>query len=87
MAWLTRDQVKQIVCGALSEIANYDGDCEQYQIAEIDDQYLPDFGNSIQDKMNEQGFEVTLSIPIIKEKTTISDLINYVKSNQRRPIQ
>lgn len=82
MAWLTRDEVKEIVCDSLNEIGNFNGDCEEILIAELDDVYIIELGNSIQDKLREKGFTVTLSIPIIKDIEKISGLINYINEHQ-----
>ncbi len=83
MAWLTRDEVKEIVCECLSEIGNFDGDCEEVLIAELTDQYIIDLGNCIQDKLNDRGFSVVLTVELIESKEKVSDLIDYIENNQQ----
>ncbi|RNC83814.1 MAG: hypothetical protein ED557_08560 [Balneola sp.] len=90
MAWLTRDEVKDIVCDSLNEIGNFNGDCEEILIAEIEDVYKLDFCDAIQNRMDERGFEVDLSLNDdtsgINNMNKISSLIDYVRVNQMRAI-
>lgn len=88
MAWLTREQVKQIVTEALKEIADFTGDVEQYLISEIDDVYKPDFIGEIRQRVVDKGYDINLSIngqgTGINHMEDIGVLIDYIWDNQQR---
>ena len=84
MAWLSRDDVKNIVADALREVADFSGEIDGYEISILTEQHQVVFMNAIPGKLEAKGFRVTLSLSKLQSFPTMGDLIVYIEENQAK---
>lgn len=95
MAFLTREQVKEIATEALHEVADFNGDIENYSFEHFHDYHKNVFAISLKKLLMESPYyfrdggtsmeryyDIPLSTGIINSWSSLTDCINYVTANQ-----
>lgn len=86
MTWLTRDDVEAIVTSALKEVADFNGDVENYTFDHFDKALMRTFIDAVDDGMREKGYTVVLSVSLIENYVelgkTVGEFIDYVNDSQ-----
>ena len=94
MAFLTRNQIKEIVKKALKEVADFTGDIENYDFKHFHEFHKKVFITKLKSFVNEgpyykrsgettkdRYYDVPLSIGIFNTWNTITDCINFIYDN------
>ena len=95
MAFLKRDQIKEIVKNSLLSIADFTGDIEGYEFKHLNELHKKVFVTKLKKLINEepyrdragnihmdQYYDVPLSMGLVNSWKTLPDCINYVRENQ-----
>ena len=82
MTWLTREQIKDIVCKALHAVADYKDDCENHDFANLQDLHKQKLIDTIAQLLKELGYVVPLSKTKVGELGTVKKLIDYIDDEQ-----
>lgn len=95
MAFLSRDQIKGFVTSALHEVADFNGDVENYTFEHFHDYHKQVFANTLKklimqspyydrngNSSMDRYYDVPLSMTLINSWATIKESIDYVLSNQ-----
>jgi hypothetical protein len=94
MAFLTKNQIENIVESALNEVADFTGDIKIFEFKHFDDLHKINFLTKLNEFMNEESYydregntddercyDIALSISLLNSWSTILDCINFVYSN------
>lgn len=90
MAFLNKDQIEEIVKGALKAVADFDGSINAYEFTHFHDQHKKVFLEKLKIKINEypyvdgnKYYDVALSLNVMSKWDTIQDCINYIDDNHK----
>jgi hypothetical protein len=82
MTWLTRAQIKEFVKNALLEVADFNGDIENYNFNNFHDFHKRIFIDSIMKQMSIKGFRIDLRIDKLDEFSNLGKLIDFITKRQ-----
>lgn len=94
MGFLNKDQIEEIVKGALKAVADFDGSINAYEFTHFHDKHKTEFLNKLKELINKSAFykidgtinpnmyyDVPLSMGKINSWNTLQDCIDYIKKN------
>lgn len=95
MAFLSRNQIKDIVTNALSVVADFNGDIDNYEFKNFHESHKNVFINKVKELINsypyydragnsdfERYYDVPLSVESFNSWLIISDCIQFIFDNQ-----
>lgn len=86
MEWLTKEEIDEIVRTALQLVGDFNGSLTNYDFGNFDDFMLQTFKNSIDVQLNDRGFNIDLTIALLKTYRdlgkTLEEFAVYVETNQ-----
>ena len=82
MGIISREEAKQIVIEALEVVADINtDDVDHFLFSQFNDFQLQMFADALNEKIENEGFSITLNNSIISGWNTIGDCIDYVEEN------